>query len=1691
MSDSERNSGESTPTSEVEDPPGHAAASPVVGVGASAGGLEALTALLKHLPTNTEVSIEVIPIRSGAAKVSGFIVLFDEGEHPVRPPHWALLPPAGDGAGEVVRLTQELAATRDFLQSLTEQQDATNEELQSANEEAQSSNEELQSLNEELESSKEEIQSTNEELSSVNDELQIRNRELNKLNGELRRSRDYAETIVASVRVPLLVLDGDLRVKTASRAFYDRFLLTAEKTIGQSIFELANRQWDIPELRNLLVQALPRETSIDHFEVRHTFQSIGSRVMLVRACRLPQPATKRELVVLSIEDITERTLAEAALIESEEFNRSIVESSRDCIKILGLDGTLLLMTEGGRRMLCIENLADYIGKSWIDFWQGEDRDSARTAIHAAAGGGTGKFVGMFPKPDGEVRWWDVLVTPIRDATGTINCLLSVSRDVTARRLSDLNSALLSTISEEISTLTDTAEILQAVGKRIGAHLGLSSCVFVEVDEMAKMVEVTHEWRRDSAPPTLGIYRLDDYFTEEFQSSCHAGKTFVVTDTATDPRANTDRFAELEIGAFLAVPVLRGGVWRFSLNTHSSTPRDWRPDEIELLEEITPRVLAHLDRVLAEVSSARLAAIVEFSDDAIISKDLNGIITSWNKGAEKLFGFTAREAIGQPVSLLIPEDRADEEETVLARIKRGESIEHYETVRRVKDGGLIDIALTVSPILNSRGEVLGASKIARDITARKQAEEALALSETRFRMAAGILTNILWTNNAEGMMEGEQPGWGWFTGQTQGEYQGYGWSEAVHPDDAQPTIDAWNEAVAGKRLFEFEHRVRRSDGEWRWCTVRAMPVLADDGTIREWVGVHHDITERKRTNLNMTLLASISEDLLRISGVDALMRTLGGKLTHHLELAGCTLVEVDETAGQLVVTHNSHCENATSLLGTYSISEYLTPDFLQSALAGEALVIHDTTADPRADSQKHTELGIGSFLTVPLTRNGQLCYLFTIYHSEPHNWREDEIELMQEMATRLWTRLERSRAENALARAMSDSEQQRRLYQTMLSSTPDFIYVFDLDHQFAYINDALLKVYGMSWDEAKGKDWVGLGYEQWHADMHDREIDEVIATKAPIRGEIPFAGTTGRRIYDYIFVPVFDKNGEVEAVAGTTRDITERKQAESAQTAERKIFERIATGASLGETLETLLLETEAQSEEGMMCSILILDKTRQYLLHGAAPSLPESYNQEIHRMAIGPNVGSCGTAAFQGKPVFVEDISTDPRWENFRELAAIHHLSACCSMPILSLEGHVLGTVAMYYPSPRNPGEHDKKLIERAKQLASIIIERKQAEEALAAHTASLVRADRSKDEFLAMLAHELRNPLAPIRNATGILQDSRASPADWDRALLLIARQTDNMSRMIDDLLDVSRITEAKIDLRRKTVELQSILSAAAEVARYSCQINDQELTVSLPEDPVFLDADPTRLEQLFGNLLGNACKYSGSGTQIRLIAEVVDDSEAVIRISDDGIGIDPEALPRIFDLFVQSSRTLDRSHGGLGIGLTIVDRLVRLHGGTIKAHSAGLGHGTEFVVRLPLLNGAYPAPPTEAGGPLKEKSLRMLIVDDNRDAAETMALLQQLRGHDTRTAHTGPDALTAAGEFLPHVILLDIGLPEMDGFEVARRIRTIPEMKRTFLVALTGYGSENDREKARLAGFDEHLSKPADLELLRGWLRTRTDRF
>jgi two-component system, chemotaxis family, CheB/CheR fusion protein len=365
---------------------------------------------------------------------------------------------------------------------------------------------------------------------------------------------------------------------------------------------------------------------------------------------------------------------------------------------------------------------------------------------------------------------------------------------------------------------------------------------------------------------------------------------------------------------------------------------------------------------------------------------------------------------------------------------------------------------------------------------------------------------------------------------------------------------------------------------------------------------------------------------------------------------------------------------------------------------------------------------------------------------------------------------------------------------------------------------------------------------------------------------------------------------------------------------------------------------------------------------------------------------------------------------------------------------------------------------------------------------AELKEAARRKDEFLAMLAHELRNPLAPIRNAVEILRESTPVPQhQW--ATEVLERQVHQLTRLVDDLLDVSRITRGKIDLRKQRVELAAVVESAVEASQPLIDKWGHQLAVTLPPEPVYLKADPTRLAQVFLNLLNNAAKFTSPGGQIWLTAEREGES-VVVQVKDTGIGIRREMLSQVFELFTQAESSLARSQGGLGIGLTLVQRLVEMHGGTVEARSAGPGQGSEFIVRLPV---AEPAEDGErqgdpgAGERAPEPAgMRILVVDDYRDAADSLAVLLRMMGHAVHTAYDGLEALEMAAAWPPEVVLLDIGLPKLNGYEVAERLRA-EHGGDLALIALTGWGQPEDRRRAHEAGFDHHLTKPVELDALR----------
>ena len=455
------------------------------------------------------------------------------------------------------------------------------------------------------------------------------------------------------------------------------------------------------------------------------------------------------------------------------------------------------------------------------------------------------------------------------------------------------------------------------------------------------------------------------------------------------------------------------------------------------------------------------------------------------------------------------------------------------------------------------------------------------------------------------------------------------------------------------------------------------------------------------------------------------------------------------------------------------------------------------------------------------------------------------------------------------------------------------------------------------------------------------------------------------------------------------------------------------------------------------------------------------------------NFGPCGDVLDRNAPLMFRHF--ERRYTYF--LPVTPPVEECLLVPFF-VEGKAVGTIwAITHDERRKFDAEDMRQLVSLGTFASSAYQAVAAANQLRQQATDLSEADHRKDEFLAMLAHELRNPLAPIRNALRIMQLTPGNAEAIEAAFQMMDRQSSHMVRLVDDLLDVSRISRGKINLRKARVALASVVNEAVEVARAHCESLELNLAVSLPPEPIYLEGDSTRLAQIVGNLLSNACKFTDRGGSIRLSVER-EAGQAVIRVRDTGIGIGAEQLPRIFELFVQADTSLERPMGGLGIGLTLVKNLVELHGGGIEVKSAGVGHGSEFVVRLPALTGTARPPAPEPAGPepAPTTGLRILVVDDNRDMATSLAMVLELTGNETHIANDGLEAVDKAADVRPDVILLDIGLPKLNGYEVARKIRTQPWGKAVVMVAITGWGQEEDRQKAADAGFDAHLVKPME---------------
>lgn len=986
------------------------------------------------------------------------------------------------------------------------------------------------------------------------------------------------------------------------------------------------------------------------------------------------------------------------------------------------------------------------------------------------------------------------------------------------------------------------------------------------------------------------------------------------------------------------------------------------------------------RLHDEETLERLAAIVESAEDAIFSTTLDGAITTWNRAAERLYGYRAEEVAGRHASLLCPPDRPDEIASLLDLLKRGERAGHHETVSVRGNGERIDVDLIISAMRGRRGDVTGASFIARNITKRKRAEqEILTLNaelhqlDTELRQITDAVPALISYIDTEHRYRVNNRAYEeWFNCSRtaiRGKHMREVLGEAAY-QKARPYLE---EALKGRKV-SYEQELTYKEGLARYISATYTPQIGEDGRVQGVVALVSDVSDRKRLEDAQRLIAQVSSTLASAidagPALDKMARVLVPSLADACVIA---LRPTDRRKGTTVVVHRDprKAERIHELLTQRptGVGDALESFFARGGYAGALTTsVSEATLRAIARDEAHfawlQSLRMRSTVRVPILAHGKELGSIVLVTTDESGRRFGRFDLgmAEEISRRTAIALENA-----------------RLYSE----------VREAERRFSFLADAS-SVLAASLD-----------------------CEATLANVA--RLAVPY-------LADWCTVHLMQSDGSIRRLALTHHDTAKLERAQSLS--ERPID-----------------------------------------------PNAPRGLPKVLRT----------------GQPELYVDISDALLVETARDEEDLARLreAGLCSCIIVPLRAHekIIGALSLVTTdSGRKYSEADLRFAEDLASRAALAVDN-------ARLYTEAQEADRRKDDFLAILAHELRNPLAPIRNAVQVMREQGPGNPQIVRQEEIIERQAGQLARLLDDLLDVARITRGKLELRKEALDVGALMARAAEACQPLVQKRNLRFKVTLPGEPLRILADPARVEQILVNLLNNAAKYTEPGGDIELCAEA-EGSDAVLRVRDTGVGIAKEMWARVFEPFVQERRSYSHAQGGLGLGLMLVRILCEMHGGSVSVHSEGPGKGSELTVRLPLVdpNAAESmraeeeeeeGPPTVR--PRAHRERRVLLVDDNVDAADTLAELVTLWGHSVRVAYDGPSAIEAALSEPPDVVLLDIGLPEMDGYEVARRLRQEVCAKGAFIAALTGYGQENDHRLSRESGFDKHLTKPVEPDALK----------
>ena len=1049
--------------------------------------------------------------------------------------------------------------------------------------------------------------------------------------------------------------------------------------------------------------------------------------------------------------------------------------------------------------------------------------------------------------------------------------------------------------------------------------------------------------------------------------------------------------------------------------------------------------------------ALLAAIVSSSDDAILSTTLDGLITSWNAGAERMYGYTAAEALGRPLALIVPDDRTEEALAMLGRVAQGERVAHHETVRLTRAGRRIDVLLGISPVRDADGRVVGASKVARDITAEKAAQAQRRQAEERLQLITDNVPALIAYVDSDCRYRFVNQAYEQWFGCSREALLGRRVADVVGEATWRVVGPRMERVLAGEAVqYEAELDIQ---GAGRRCVEASyVPHRGADGRVEGIAALVHDVSARMRAAQAQARSEERLALAVRAAGIGIFdldhaaatlhasdeLRELLGWLPHQAVPPNALREAVHPLDSEAYETRRRAAEDPAGD-GLFTL-EYrvLRPDGALRWVSARAQTLFDGQGAAR-----HAVRTTGVLVDVSerheveqaLRRSEALHRLLVSMHEATATLR-DPRAVQREVAQRLGRHLGASRCHYA---EFEDDGRHARVLHDYTDGMPSIVGLHRVENFGAALRRAL----------CAGETFV----------VEDAPNDPRLAADGA-RAAYAAIGLVAQ-----LCVPLV-KDGRLVAALSVHQRCPRRWERDEIalveQLAQRTWFalETAHAQARLRESRDVLGLAMRAGRMGAWSRKLSTGHEWWSHELEEIFGLPPGGFGgSEAHFLALmHPDDREAVQRTVQEGIRQAGDYAVEFR---FRHAGGQWRWMEGRGRVVADADGHP----AMLYG------------------LGIDITERKCAEQELQRLNAELQHAARRKDEFLATLAHELRNPLAPMRNALEI-QRLRLPREDgqlrWSHELL--QRQLRQLTRLVDDLLEIARITQGRLELRREPLLLAEVVQGAVDAAMPQMQARRHAFTQSLPRQPLQLVGDAARLTQLLLNLLNNAAQYTPDGGRITLAARR-EENDVVITVTDNGIGLAAEHLSHIFDMFSQVQPALERTHGGLGVGLALARALAVLHGGRLGARSEGPGHGSEFELRLPL-----PAQPAAVEQPKEEPPAaepqaavrRVMVVDDNPDAAESLALLLELQGHEVRTAHDGLSAVALAQEFRPALAIVDIGLPGISGYEVARRVRAQPGGAALLLVALTGWGQAQDKLAALEAGFDRHLTKPVAPEQL-----------